>query len=597
MQQDIEVKSKEKNKELLDFLKTLITDPDKIEFFAYIKENDIQSVSIQELYQHYEKTEDLEEFMDVMVELGFIDKQIIDQMPYYSWTPSDAQAQVLLEKFYENYTIAKNIFYKKAERDFYEKSTDIRRDKEILDAQVKDLEVFTDVGEAVQKIYKLEELFTKIPEFCVDLLDFQSAELYVIENETPKLVTAKYSDGSEQNLDFKEFNEQLKSDSEHLKVFKQANKEMSFLITKANYSKNKNVKNEVIITKIIEDEKISGYIEVGYGEQHKRIVDRDTDRITIFTNTISIALSKVRLFDELDKKVQQRTEELNKANTELQGSISKMEEINKEMKRELKVASNIQAGIVPKQCPYYPNVNVGAKWQSMTEVSGDYYDFIPIENTKKIGFLVVDVSGHGVPAALITTMAKVSFGAHAQTSPDSADVCKHANMEIYEAIGDIGFYLTAFFGIFDARTNELQYTNAGHQMALWHHKKTDSLEQITSDGFFIGSIDQADYGYETIKMEKGDKVMFFTDGIVEARRDPDGEFYEEERVHKFFHANQDLSGKEFAEKLFNEVEKFCNGRPPNDDRTIIVIECTDDPLGDKIEEVDNLFETEDEYTI
>ncbi len=595
MKQETKVKSK--NKEILDFLKSLITDPDKIEFFAYIKENEIQSVSIEELKEKYEKPEELPEFMDLMVKLDFVDKQIIDRLPYYSWNPKNPQSQELLERFYKNYTTAKNIFYKKAERDFYEKSTDIRKDKEILDAQVKDLEIFTNVGEAVQKIYRLDQLFQKIPEFCVDLLDFQSAEFYIIEDGIPKLISAKYEDGSEQNMDYKEFNEKLQNNSQHLNTFKQANEELSFLITKAEYSQNKAVKNEVIITKIIEDEKTSGYIEVGYGEQHKRIVDRDTNRITIFTNTISIALSKVRLFDELDKKVQQRTEELNKANDELQGSINKMEEINKEMKRELKVASNIQAGIVPKQFPYYPNVNVGAKLQSMAEVSGDYYDFIPISKSKKIGFLVVDVSGHGVPAALITTMAKVSFGSHSQTSPNTAEVCKKSNSEIYEAIGDIGFYLTAFFGIFDARTNELQYTNAGHQMALWHHKKTNKLEQITSDGFFIGSIDEADYGYETIKMEKGDKVMFFTDGIVEARRDPDGEFYEEERLNQFFFDNKNLSGSEFAEKLNNEVEEFCNGRPPNDDRTIIVIECIDDPLGDKINEIENLFETGDEFTI
>ena len=325
---------------------------------------------------------------------------------------------------------------------------------------------------------------------------------------------------------------------------------------------------------------------MGYGIDHKRVTDRDINRMAVFTSNISIALSTVRLFDELDKKVQQRTEELNKASKTLRASNEKMEIINKEMQRELTVASNIQSSMIPKDFPEYPNVKIGAAWYSMTEVSGDYYDIIPIEAKKKIGFLVADVSGHGVPAALITTMAKVSFSSHSQTEENTADVCKKANIEIYESIGDIGFYLTAFFGIFDASTNQLQFTNAGHQMGIWQHGKDGSLDEITSEGFFIGSFEEAEYGYSTITLEKGDKVMFFTDGIVEARN-PEGEFYEDDptRLPDFFKRNKDLGAEEFVKKLIEEVETFANGRPPNDDRTILVIECTGDPIGDKFKDI------------
>lgn len=581
---------KVKNK-ILNFLKQLVKSPERIEFLAYIKENNIQSVSLTELKEHFERPDELKDYLKSMVKLGLLNKQIIDQENYYSYNPTDAEVEDTINRFYKNYTTAKNIFYKKAEQDFYEKSRDIRKDKEVLDEQVKDLEIFTSVGEEVQKIFRLDELFEKVPHFCIEYLGFESAEVYMKQDDDQvKLISLEYSDGSHEHIDIDEFNVELNKNKAQLDQFKQVEKELSFLVSKAVDNNLKHIKNEIIITKIIEEEQITGYILAGYGDKHRRMTDRDTSRMAVFNNTISIALSTVRLFDELDKKVQQRTEELNKANSTLKLSNQKMEAINKEMQRELKVASSIQTSMIPKEFPKYPNVKLGAVWQSMTEVSGDYYDVIPIPSKKKIGFLVADVSGHGVPAALITTMAKVSFGSHSQTAKNTAEVCDHANKEIYESLGDIGFYLTAFFGIFDARTNELMFTNAGHQMSIWQHAKTGELELITSPGFFIGSFDEVEYGYNTITLEKGDKVMFFTDGIVEARRDPDGEFYEEERLNEFFHKNKDLHADEFAKKLFEEVEEFCNGRPPNDDRTIMVIECTDDPMGENINNFENMYE-------
>lgn len=566
------------NKNIGRFLKQLVKNPEKIEFLGYMKNNEIQSVSIEDLKTHYDKPDELSGYLRSMQQLGLVEKQVIDQVPYYTYSPQDVEFENLLDRFYKNYSTAKEIFYKKAENDFYEKSVDIRKDKEILDQQVKDLEIFTSVSEEVQKIYRLDELFTKIPEYCVDKMEFESAELYVVRDGVPQLITAKYADNSQENLNYDEFNANLVNDKKHLDSFKESSKMGLPLSTTASDTSKDEVKHNVIITTIIEDNKPSMYIEVGYGVKHRRVTDRDINRVAVFSNTIQIALSTVRLFDELERKVQQRTSELNKANSALQMSNQKMEEINKEMLRELKVASGIQSSMIPKEFPDYPNVRIGALWKSMTEVSGDYYDVIPIPGKKKIGFLVADVSGHGVPAALITTMAKVSFTSHSQTAPNTAVVCDEANKEIYASLGDIGFYLTAFFGIFDSKTNELQFTNAGHQYGIWQHGKDGKLDQLTSAGFFIGSFDEVEYGHETIVLEKGDKVMFFTDGIVEARN-PEGEFYEEDRLDKFFEVNKELPADEFVQKLFDEVEEFCNGRPPNDDRTVLVIECTGDPTG------------------
>jgi len=566
-------------KDVFRFIKQLIKSPEKIEFFAYVKGNNIQSIGFDELSSHYERPDELKNYLNEMVKLGLLEQQVIDKIPYFSYLQGDPETSEIIDRFYTNYITAKNIFYKKAEQDFFEKSADIRKDKELLDQQVKDLEIFTRVSEEVRKIHRLDDLFSKVPYFCVELMEFQSAELYSIGSQSKKsLISARYSDGSHKNFNYKEFNENLQNDTEQQKLLTEAEKSNLPVVEVLTHTKYDEVKHSVILTTIVENQRPSFILQVGYGVAHRRIVDRDVNRIATFTNTIQIALSTVRLFDELERKVQQRTEELNKANETLAESNLKMEEINKEMKRELKVASGIQSAMIPKTFPEYPNVRFGALWKSMTEVSGDYYDVFPIPAKKKISFYVADVSGHGVPAALITTMAKVSLSSHAQTEETTAGVCEKANKEIYSTLGDIGFYLTAFVGIFDAKTNELQFTNAGHQMGLWLHSKTNEITQITSPGFFIGSFEEATYGYDSIVMENGDKVMFFTDGIVEARNDS-GDFFEETRLHNFFRTNKDMPAEQFAQKLFDDVEKFCNGRPANDDRTILVIDCIGDPTG------------------
>jgi sigma-B regulation protein RsbU (phosphoserine phosphatase) len=294
------------------------------------------------------------------------------------------------------------------------------------------------------------------------------------------------------------------------------------------------------------------------------------NKLEVFLNTVSLAFASVRLFEGLEEKVRQRTAQLNKANEEAKELNRKLEEVNKEMKRERKVASQIQQAIVPKVMPKEEAMKIGYFWVPMTEVSGDYFDVISIGGGK-YGILIADVSGHGVPSALITTMAKIAFINHSKPDVTTAEICTLVNKEIYAALGDIGFYLTAFYGIFDVNTRDFVFTNAGHQPSYWYQKSTDQIVELDSPGFFIGSFDGAEYGHNTVTLEAGDKVIFFTDGIVEARNQA-GEFFEDQRLRDFIRKHKNTGASEMANGLINYVEEFAEGRSANDDRTAVILE-------------------------
>lgn len=274
----------------------------------------------------------------------------------------------------------------------------------------------------------------------------------------------------------------------------------------------------------------------------------------------------IREYNEnLEKKVEERTAELNVANEEL---VKK----HQEMMRDLNMARRIQLSIIPseKDYPQMNELNMGSQYNSMDSVGGDIYDIIHITD-KIFGFLMADVSGHGVPAALITAMVKVSFNSNSALGLLPGEICSKVNKEIYKLIGDLDYFLTAYYGILNFETGEFTYTNAGHHAAILYRAKTRNIEHLDTVGFMIGIMEEGNYETQSIQLEPGDKVLLLTDGIPEARN-KEKEFYEYDRLIEFATHNMHLSPKTFVDKLIIDVDSFCGGAPVTDDRAIMCLE-------------------------
>jgi len=267
----------------------------------------------------------------------------------------------------------------------------------------------------------------------------------------------------------------------------------------------------------------------------------------------------------LEDMVEKRTEELNKANKVL----SKR---NEQMRNELEMAERVQKNIIPTEMdfPKREELTFGSNYSSMESIGGDLYDVIRV-GRNAYGFLIIDVSGHGVPAALITTMAKVSFNTHTGWDIPTAVTCKRVNEEIFRFIGDLEYYLTAYYCVLNLEDGKLMFTNAGHHPAIVYRKETGNIEHLDTMGFFIGAFEEGTYETGEIEINNGDRILLFTDGIIEARNN-EREFYGYERLKDFIINNSQIHTKKFVDKLVEDVGEFCGDQPQDDDRAILYVE-------------------------
>lgn len=291
--------------------------------------------------------------------------------------------------------------------------------------------------------------------------------------------------------------------------------------------------------------------------------------------------------ETLEVLVDKRTQQLNTANIELSRK-------NKELLKELTMAQRVQQSLIPKETdfPVHTEFKISASYASMTSVGGDIYDIIKIEE-QIYGILMADVSGHGVPAALITAMAKVAFNNNAKPRLSSAQICENVNKELYTFIGDSEHYLTAFFAILDLRTGIIQFTNAGHHPALLFNPQSNDIRKLDTHGFFIGIMEDAKYETGFTELSPDDKILFFTDGIIEARN-PREEFYEYERLYDYILRKADAGVKTFVEDLVREINEFCQTKPADDDRALLMIEFRHRAVHRDSLEMDVLQAREDE---
>ncbi len=314
------------------------------------------------------------------------------------------------------------------------------------------------------------------------------------------------------------------------------------------------------------NEILKGTKEIAKRNFNVKIDLKTEDEFKELSKTFNNMAEEIKVYSErLEGLVAERTEKLKKANEELRI-------INSRMFRELQMAERVQKSIIPssKDFPDRKEIGFGSKYSAMENIGGDLYDVIKIEDNV-YGCMIADVSGHGVPAALITSMVKVFFTSHSNKETGTKDICKNVNDDMFKLIGDLQDYVTAYYGKLNLETSEFEYTNAGHHPALLIRKKDNKIEKLDTEGFFIGALDQNTYESNKVKLEPGDRILMFTDGIIEAQN-PEGEMYEYDRLLDYIQKNSHLKPKEFVDGLVENVDKFCKDEPPHDDRAILFIE-------------------------
>ena len=237
-----------------------------------------------------------------------------------------------------------------------------------------------------------------------------------------------------------------------------------------------------------------------------------------------------------------------------------------EIEQELATARRIQASILPQNLPCLATLRIATRYQPMTAVAGDFYDFLKTgENCLTI--LVADVSGHGVPAALVASMLKVCFASQRDYAHDPAKVLSGLNAMLRGVLA--GQYVTAACAAINLSQRTVTYAGAGHPPALLLRRNRQDVVQLAENGLFIGPFPHATYTSISVPFEPGDRLLLYTDGIIEATA-PDGEQFGRERLMEFVLSEKDLEPITFVEQLFAKV---ASSPMQEDDLTVVVAQA------------------------
>jgi phosphoserine phosphatase RsbU/P len=241
-----------------------------------------------------------------------------------------------------------------------------------------------------------------------------------------------------------------------------------------------------------------------------------------------------------------------------------------ELKHELETARQIQTSILPQGMPVVHGIAFAARYLPMTAVAGDFYDFLEL-GPGRVGVLVADVSGHGVPAALIASMVKVALVAQATHGDDPARVLAGMN-QIFCGRLERQF-VTAAYVYIDAIDGRLRYGAAGHPPALLVHVE-GGIEEIAENGVMLGHFPQWTYTSIDRAFQPGDRLILYTDGLIEAT-DARGDFFDSHRLRAFAGTEPDRNTDAFAGALVNHVTAW-SGRTAaqgfDDDVTVVVVD-------------------------
>ena len=253
-------------------------------------------------------------------------------------------------------------------------------------------------------------------------------------------------------------------------------------------------------------------------------------------------------------------------------SLMKEEKENARIGADLDTARKIQMEALPvghPAFPDHPDINLNAFIKTAKEVGGDFYDyFSPDED--HVCFLIADVSGKGIPAALFMMTVKTMIKDYAMTMTDTSEIFTAVNRHICEG-NESGMFATAWIGMIDTRTMTLTYTNAGHNYPLISHDGRDYDIMKKKHGLFLAGMEDTVYRCDEVSLRPGDRLFLYTDGITEAHN-VSGELYGVERLKdSLARLGSDLVPEDM-EKIISDVDDFAGDEPQFDDMTIVMIE-------------------------
>lgn len=264
---------------------------------------------------------------------------------------------------------------------------------------------------------------------------------------------------------------------------------------------------------------------------------------------------------------------IQKSKAEIEYLEKKLEQSKrlKVLEADLQAGAIIQNSLLPKNLKNiegFPMLEIDTIYEPARFLGGDFYDVFHIDENN-LGFLIADVSGKGVPAASFMLICHTAIKIYACQNFSPSDVMKNVNQHLIQA-NDESMFVTVFFAIFNKKSNQLKYVFAGHNKPFMISK--NSISRLEgSPNVVLGVVPEFDFKESETKFSKGDKLLMFTDGIVESIN-MDNQEFGEKNLDNIIRDNIGSSAKELNMKIIESLNSFTLGQPVFDDLTILTID-------------------------
>ena len=237
----------------------------------------------------------------------------------------------------------------------------------------------------------------------------------------------------------------------------------------------------------------------------------------------------------------------------------------------LKLAADIQMGMLPSTFPAFPERNdfdLFAGIITAKEVGGDFYDFFLIDK-KHLCFVIGDVSGKGIPAALFMALTKTQIKASSSRRRTPGDILFRANNDLCHE-NESSMFCTLFYGIMNTETGEVTYANAGHNPPYIINKNSEPVQIESTGGIALGVMEEMEFESATFTASKGDSIFLYTDGVNEAMNEADEE-YSYKRLEDYLKENSTGSITDMVNRNLESVKEFAGTAPQSDDITVLAL--------------------------
>ena len=286
---------------------------------------------------------------------------------------------------------------------------------------------------------------------------------------------------------------------------------------------------------------IIGLVYADRGASAERFTESDLRLLTLLANVAAVKIENARLFDaEIEKK---------------------------RMERELSLAAQIQRNLLPKEDPAVPGYEISGRARSCEHIGGDYYDFIPLSDGR-LALVMADVSGAGVSAALLMASLRASLHAEAEKRAGISDLAARLNQFVFRD-SETSVFISFFYAELEPLTGELSYVNAGHNPPFII-PQAGEVRKLDSTGFCLGMFADVAFEARQHRLDPGDLLCLYTDGITESRDAAKREFGEEGLV-RVLHEAADEPAERIVERVFEEAASFSGEPDPSDDETVVVV--------------------------